>query len=176
MRSWEPRGPRKRRTRQHVIADLSINHVERFVLRCGWTIQRTSHDYGIDLTMETYNLAGEPENGRVLFQVKATDKLQVRDKKTSVTVRVEWRDVEAWRTEPMPVILVLYDASEDQAFWVHVQACFAGARRRRFRSPAATTTVSLPYEQVVNESAMRLIASLRDDTMKRIWRVLFHEK
>ncbi len=28
---------RKRRTREHVIADLSVNHVERFILQCGWT-------------------------------------------------------------------------------------------------------------------------------------------
>jgi hypothetical protein len=27
---------RKRRTRQHVIADLSVHHVEGLVLRCGW--------------------------------------------------------------------------------------------------------------------------------------------
>jgi hypothetical protein len=69
----------KRRTREHVIADLSINHVERFVLRCGWTVQRTSHDYGIDLVMETFNEVGEPQNGRVLFQLKATDTLKKRD-------------------------------------------------------------------------------------------------
>jgi hypothetical protein len=28
-------GPRKRRTREHVIADLSVNHVQRFVLEEG---------------------------------------------------------------------------------------------------------------------------------------------
>ena len=30
----------KRRTREHVIADLSVNHVERLVLRSGWTVER----------------------------------------------------------------------------------------------------------------------------------------
>jgi hypothetical protein len=42
---------RKRRTREHVIADLSINHVERFIRRCGWTAERTRHDYGLNLDM-----------------------------------------------------------------------------------------------------------------------------
>ncbi len=37
---------RKRRTREHVIADLCAHHVEGFVLRCGWTVERTRHDYG----------------------------------------------------------------------------------------------------------------------------------
>lgn len=56
---------RKRRTRQHVIADLSVNHVERFILRCGWAAQRMSPDYGIDLYMETYGENGEFENDGV---------------------------------------------------------------------------------------------------------------
>jgi len=42
----EPR--RKRRTREHVIADLSANHVERHVLRSGHTVERLVHDYGIE--------------------------------------------------------------------------------------------------------------------------------
>jgi hypothetical protein len=67
-------GPRKRRTREHVIADLSVNHVERFVLRCGWTTERTRHDYGLDLEMKTYNAAGETESEHVLLQLKATDR------------------------------------------------------------------------------------------------------
>jgi hypothetical protein len=46
---------RKRRTREHVIADLRVNHVERLVLRCGWTVERTRYDYGLDLDMHTYN-------------------------------------------------------------------------------------------------------------------------
>ena len=50
---------RKRRTREHVIADLSVNHVERVVLRCGWTVQRLNPDYGIDLVMTTYDASGQ---------------------------------------------------------------------------------------------------------------------
>jgi hypothetical protein len=67
---------RKRRTREYMIADLSVNHVERFVLRCGWTVERTRYDYGIDLNMVTYNADGEVENDSVSFQVKATDSLK----------------------------------------------------------------------------------------------------
>ena len=67
---------RKRRTREHVIADLSVNYLERLVLRCGWTVERSRHDYGIDLYMHTYNANGEVENGWIRFQVKATDRLK----------------------------------------------------------------------------------------------------
>jgi len=40
---------RKRRTREHIIADLGVNHVEKCILECGWTVQRFSPDYGLDL-------------------------------------------------------------------------------------------------------------------------------
>ena len=52
---------RKRRTREHVIADLSVNFVERQVLQCGHTLERVFHDYGIDLVMHSYNDKGEIE-------------------------------------------------------------------------------------------------------------------
>ena len=74
--------PRKMRTRGHVLADLSINHVERQVLRCGFSADRVQHDYGYDLTMATYSDSGEFEPGAVYIQVKATDRLPQRASRT----------------------------------------------------------------------------------------------
>jgi len=51
-------GPRKRRTRAHVIADQSVNHVERYVLDEGHTVQRLGSDYGYDLVLFTYDEKG----------------------------------------------------------------------------------------------------------------------
>jgi hypothetical protein len=175
LQPWGPQTPRKRRTREHVIADLSVNHVERFVLRCGWTAQRTTHDYGVDMMMETYNTAGEPESGRVLFQLKATDKLRVRNKGQTVAVSLEWRDVQTWRNEPMPLILILYDAKADNAYWLHLQPYFVGSRRSPRARPAATTTVYLPRSNVVNETAIQQFAGIRDAVLSRIQRVVFNE-
>jgi hypothetical protein len=42
---------RKRRTRAHVIADRSVNHVERYALICGFVVERMTHDCGIDLEL-----------------------------------------------------------------------------------------------------------------------------
>lgn len=47
--------PRKQRTRQHVIADLSVHYVEGFVLAEGHTVQRLGPDYGYDLFVFTYD-------------------------------------------------------------------------------------------------------------------------
>jgi hypothetical protein len=80
---------RKRRTREHVIADLSVNHLERLVLRCGWTVERTRYDYGIDLNMATYSADGEVENDFVSFQLKATDSLKRLSDGTAIAVRLD---------------------------------------------------------------------------------------
>jgi hypothetical protein len=125
--------------------------------------------------METFNATGEPESGRVLFQLKATETIKVRDKRRAVAVRLDWRDVQAWRTELMPVILVLYDAHADRAYWLHVQPYFTAQRHRSRRETQATTTVYLPRHQVVNEAAIRQYAGLRDAVMSRIQGVLFDD-
>ncbi len=64
---------KKRRTREHVIADLSVNHVERQALLAGFAVQRIVRDYGIDLFIATYAASGEVENGEIRIQLKATD-------------------------------------------------------------------------------------------------------
>jgi hypothetical protein len=153
---------RKRRTREHVIADLSVNHVERLVLRCGWTVERSWHDYGIDLFMETYTADGEVQNGRVLFQLKATDILRRSADGAVVPVRLEWRDLLFWLNEPLPVLLIFYDAQEDRAYWLYVQEYFRGQRWAERAGRATRVMVHVPVTQVLDEAAIRLFARFRD--------------
>ena len=68
-------GPRKRRTRQHVIADLSVHHVEGFILEEGHTAQRMEKDYGYDLLLFTYDEQGYAEPDFVPIQLKAAESL-----------------------------------------------------------------------------------------------------
>jgi hypothetical protein len=112
---------RKLRTREHVLADLSINHVERQILLRGFAVNRLSADYGIDLLMLTYTDAGEVESGHVLFQVKATDALQLLQDEQTIVCRIEVAHLKSWQDEWMPVLLVLYDGRADKAYWLYVQ-------------------------------------------------------
>src|SRR5687768_16463419 len=120
---------RKRRTREHIVADLSVNYLERFILLRGWTGQTVHGDYGIDLVMNTFDKGGRIENGVVKFQLKATDSLRVVARKQSVAVRLDWRDVIYWLNEWMPVIAVIYDAKQDRAWWVFLQEALRDAGR-----------------------------------------------
>src|SRR6266487_1302540 len=97
---------RKRRTREHVIADLSVHHVEGHVLRCGWVVERVTHDYGIDLLLTTFDREGEVEEGWVLLQLKASDRLRVRPGQKTFSFRIDRRDLVHWLAQLMPVILI----------------------------------------------------------------------
>jgi hypothetical protein len=68
--------PRKRRTRQHVIAAQSVNYVERFIIDAGHTAQRWEADYGYDLVLTTYDEQGYVEPGSVRLQLKAGETLE----------------------------------------------------------------------------------------------------
>ena len=157
---------RKRRTREHVIADLGVHHVEGFVLRCGWTVERTRHDYGIDLLMQTYNVDGEVESGRVLFQVKASDAVRRSADGRWIPLRLEWRDLLFWLNEVRPVILVLYAAQGDRAFWLNVQEYFRELPWQHRAGRSTTITVRIPTANVLNEAAIRLFARWRDERLR----------
>src|SRR5437868_6558585 len=95
---------RKRRTRQHIIADLSINHVERFIFRCGFAAEITRHDYGVDMMLFFYDRDGAVRDGQVLIQLKATDKLKMIKDRSAITFRVDRRDLDFWLRVVQPVI------------------------------------------------------------------------
>jgi hypothetical protein len=150
-------GPRKQRTRQHVIADLSVHHLEGFILEEGHTAQRLGSDYGYDLLMFTYDGQGYPEPDFVFFQLKAEEQLQAVG--TDYVFDVDVRDYNLWMREEMPVILVLFDASRRRAFWLALQNYFDTEGSRLPRKGAQTVRVRVPARQVVNR---RGIATMRD--------------
>ncbi len=155
------RGPRKRRTREHVIADLAVNHVERQVLLCGFTIERVVHDYGIDALMFTYDRNGETEPIWIPMQLKATDHIRLIRNSQFVSIQVERSDLRSWLFNIFPVILIVYDTHMDQAYWLYLQAHF-GSRRFSVIGGTGKVTIRIPISQVLDPSAIRQIASYRD--------------
>ena len=156
-------GEKKLRTREHVLADLSINHVERQILLRGFAVNRMASDYGIDLVMLTFTEGGEVENGYVLFQVKVTDSLKVlRDGKT-ISLRIDSADLRWWREEYL-VILVVYDGAKDRAYWLHVQQYCdeQGLVLDRPASEQDRVTVRIPTKNRLNRRAIETFRKLRD--------------
>jgi hypothetical protein len=145
-----------------VIADLSANHVERHALLCGYSVERVRLDYGIDLIVHTYTREGAIENGRLLFQLKATDRLSVSADGRTVSCRVERADLNYWLGEQMPVILILYNTPKDVAYWCHVQEHLVGLATFDRGKAAVRVTVRIPRGNVLDRRIMKLFASRKN--------------
>jgi uncharacterized protein DUF4365 len=154
-------GPRKRRTRQHVIADLSVHHVEGFILDEGHTAQHELHDYGYDLVMRTYDVDGYVEPDIVLFQVKASERLEFMSGFCSYDVQV--RDYNLWIAEKMPVILTLYDASRRQAFWLDFKRFFHDNPMQAPGKRARWVRVRLSISQELNRPAIAEMRRMKSE-------------
>lgn len=156
--------PRKQRTRQHLIADQSVNHVERVIIEAGHTAQRLTPDYGYDLVLFTYDEHGYIEPGSAYLQVKARETL---DANADYVFDIDIRDYNLWMMEQDPVILVLFGAERRRAYWIHIQAYF-GNPLRKPKKGARSVRVHLPRRQPVTARAVGLWRILKQGTGPRL--------
>jgi Domain of unknown function (DUF4365) len=153
----------RRRTREHIIADLGVNYVERQILLTGFTVERYRYDYGIDLVMKTYDPQGHVEGGSVAFQIKATDHFAPHADGLTVSIRVDLGHLKGWLLEWTPVILILFDASSDRAYWLNIQEY---ARQQDLDTDAAGSTVSLaiPLSNLFNPAAVLQLREVKEQS------------
>jgi hypothetical protein len=163
--------PRKRRTRQHVIADQSVNHVERLILDEGYSAERPRGDYGYDLVLFTYDEQGYAEEGAVFIQIKATERLDASD---AFPFDVDVRDYDRWTAELMPVILVLFDASRKRAYWLYVQRYFDEDVSRRPKGTAKTIRVRIPSRQFLGRAAVRRMRAHKQEALAKFKGAMDH--
>lgn len=166
--------PKKRRPREHIIADLSVNHVERYVLLCGYSNERVEYDYGFDLVIFTYNNDGEIENGQIYIQLKATDSLKVLADNKSVAYTLTRADLELWLYEPMPCILIVYDSQMDIAYWLYLQAYFENLEGFNFSQIGETVTVRIPKTNIVDREAIKKFARYKENVLSQLKGVIRH--
>jgi hypothetical protein len=157
-------GPRKQRTRQHVIADLSVHHVEGFILEEGHTAQRLSSDNSYDLLLRTFDEEGYPESGLVYLQLKAAESLRAVG--SHHVFDIDLRDYNLWRREEMPVILILFDATRRKAYWLAVQRYFQEEPVRQPRKGGKSVRVRVPRRQIVNRRAIRRLRELKAEMVR----------
>jgi hypothetical protein len=163
-----PTPPRKTRTREHVLADLSIIHVERQVLLCGFSVERTRHDYGYDLTMATYNAAGEIEPGAVYLQVKATDRLPRAASSQTIPWTISRRDLKLWLEETYPVLLVVYDGQKEKAYWLDIQDYFSARQTSDLFTSGETIGVQVPLGNRLTRRAIQAIARRKNELHQQL--------
>lgn len=150
----------KRRMREHVIADQSINRVERFIIDEGYVVLRTVSDYGVDLVMWTFDLEGYVEVGSVSLQVKASEALRVAG--GFYVYDLDIRDYNLWKDEVMPICLVLYDAGKQRAYWLELRELFRDPAWRGPRTGARTVRIQVPMSQQFNRRAVARLRLLKN--------------
>lgn len=163
---------RKRRTRQHVIADQSINHVERFIIDEGHVAQRQERDYGYDLLLATFDERGYVEPGAVYLQVKASETLKVSG--TDYVFDLDVRDYNLWMIERMPVYLILFDASRRRAFWANIQQHFAEDPARRPKLGSKTVRIRIPIRQALNRRGIERMRGAKQSILDQDRGVIYH--
>jgi hypothetical protein len=144
---------RKKRTREHIIADLSTNYVEYLILVNGFSVERVEKDYGYDLIMFTYDDHGEIENGQIYLQLKATDNVHLVNHQY-VASPVSTKALNLWRNELLPVFFILYDAVPKMAYWLYIQAYFE-KHPNQYDLKQKYFTLQIPIANLFTEDTIR---------------------
>lgn len=146
----------KQRTREHIIADLSVNHAERAFLLAGYTSNRFVADYGYDLFIATFDDSGYAEPDLIYVQMKSSDAPEYLQNGDFITVRVDDRDDAMWRRERNPVALIMYDAARDVAFYLDYQTLPQSSRR----------SVRIPTTNRFDIHAAQQLRAAKNDRLK----------
>lgn len=116
------------------------------------------HDYGVDLLLWTYNNEGEIESESIKIQLKATDNLPMLQDGQTIAFPVLRADLEFWLQEWMPVILVIYDANDNVAYWIYLQAYFQEQNGFDIAHVGQTMTVYINRSDLIHQDAIRQFA------------------
>ena len=148
---------KKLRTRQHIIEDLGLNHIERQILLSGNIFRRHSdHDYGYDGVIETFNQQGEIENLTFKIQLKSTDVIQFSSQNNGFIIDLSKRDLELWLTDKYPVLLILYDAQAEIAYFADLQTYF-NENRLLLKNVRKFVRIFLEPQAVFNINAIHVL-------------------
>ena len=146
---------RKKRTRAHIIADLSLHHVAYRIVKCGHTIEPIRSDYGYDGSIFTYNGRGEIENGNIFIQLKATDHIDRYRKRGAFSFPISKKDIDLWQREPFPVYLILFDTVSETAYWLYLQEYLQRNGMTAAKMVRNSLAVLINSAQIVDEKSVR---------------------
>lgn len=168
------RNERKRRTREHALAELCANHAERVALRCNLSALRIDDGAGITLALFTYTNDGTLEDGQVFLLAKGTDDSDALVQRGAINLPLDRAEVSLWLQEPMPCMVILYDSKADAAYWTYLQAQFENQQEPHFNDSDETLLVKIDRRHVMNEDAVLRFVRYRDGILSQVDRMIRH--
>lgn len=156
---------RKIRTREHVIAAMSLHHVGYIVAKAGYVFDAPNPDYGLDGLITTFDETGAIEGDFISVQLKATDHIRFLSD-GRISFPLDLRDVAFWLDDFSPVILIVFDARAEMGYYLAVQEHFRAHPLTAAQMRQATLTVRMDPRAIVSESAVRLWRDLKTGDRK----------
>jgi hypothetical protein len=80
-----------------------------------------------------------------------------------VSCRIERADLRHSLNEQQPVILAVYDARADRAFWLYVRGYFEALPDFDLSHCGERVSVTIPRSNVLDRAAMRRLARLKNE-------------
>lgn len=167
-RSKKSISSRKKRVRAHVIADLSANHVEKFALQNGFSVESITKDYGYDLTIYTFDSKGEFQTGNIYIQLKATDSPKFINSRREISFPTNKKDLATWFNEPFPVIFILYDAKKETAYWIYIQQHLRSLINFDIKNIPKNYSIRIPKVNKLDKSSFKQFQKYKTNTLKQI--------
>ena len=162
-----------RRTKQHLIADLSVNHVERIFLEAGHVPMGIPKDYGYDLTVTTHNSNGFAESGLIYLQLKAARRLKQASSGNGYKFSIHRKHYNLWRNEPAPVFLIRYCATTKRAYYLYLQPYFQ-AHGSLFKNGAKSATIFIPHSHTFDATAVKYMHERKRHILKQLNTTVVH--
>jgi hypothetical protein len=152
--------PRKRRTPEHIRSDIAARYVEFVCAQAGYTTISAppGADYGVDITVQTFDENGFIENEVIRLQVKAVAGVMFLADRRRLRFDVDRRDLHHWLQEIVPVILVVVDTTNLRAYWVYVQRYFQQVQNFDLNLVAQFKTIHLNKRDLLTPKALHRIA------------------
>jgi hypothetical protein len=169
-----PRRETPRRTIDHVIADLSVNYVERFFLEAGHS-PAVPKDYGYDLVVTTFDAHGHVESGVIYVQLKASRRLRLSRKKNGYPFSISRQHYNLWSDEPMPVFLVRYCRHRNCAYWLYLQPYFKKHPELFKRKSQKSATLYIPAKNRLGPDTIEYMRGKKQEVVCAKNQVVTHE-
>ena len=163
------------RTTDHVIADLSANHVERLFLLAGHSPASVPRDYGYDMTVTTHGSNGFVESGVIYIQLKASRRLKRKKGTQSYAFSITRKHYNLWRDEPMPVYLIRYCRKRDVAYWLYLQPYFKKNPTLFRNSAQKTATILIPAQNRMTLKVVKEMQKKKQEAVRAANQAIDHQ-
>lgn len=139
---------------------------------------QSDNDYGIDAHLEVVDRTGDPTGRLVAAQIKAGDSYLREKTATGYVYRGTKVELLYWLGHTLPVIVILYDAQDNVAYWQSVDSTHIKETKKGWK-------MVVPFNQRLGAAAKRELRHLADgppDTKRlaqlrvaRRWMEIIHD-